>query len=425
MEFSSIFCAALILFMQAGFALNESGFSRAKNSGTIMLRSLANISLGGLVFWAVGFGLMFGASNGLTGWSHFFLSPDSRPESQMLYAFWMQQSLCAVTAGAIVFGATAERMRFGASVMFSVLMALVIYPVSGHWAWGSLLISGNSDTSAWLAKREFIDFAGSAVVHCTGGFAALGAAMAVGPRLGKFGKDGSIRLIAGHNLTLSSLGVMILFVGWIGFTGVSATLRPDVSAGRVAMNTMLAGFAAASVSMVTAWVRFRKPDIGMTLNGALAGLVAISASCATVYPAFAVLIGGIAGALVVGSVLILDRAQVDDPAGAISVHGVCGAFGTIAAGVLHEGMFNGQRYDWIDRLSTQALGVAAIFVWSFGLTFAVLKAIDLVTGLRASAENEMAGLDMAELGTNAYAENFSSTSGPLRSGVSRPVEVKG
>lgn len=400
---AGVFCAALILLMQAGFALNEAGFTRAKNAANIMLRSIANLSLGGLAFWAVGFGLMFGASNGITGWSWFPVSPDLDAGGARVSILWMQQALCAVTAGAIVFGATAERMRFGASAACSVAMALLIYPVAGHWAWGNVLLPGNADSGSWLARRGFIDFAGSAVVHCVGGFGALAAAMAIGPRLGKFAKDGSTRLIAGHNLTLSSLGVMLVFFGWLGFTCAPAALAPGPVVVRVAMNTMIAGFAGATGAMLTGWVRFGKPDISMTLNGTLAGLVAISASCATVYPSFAMVIGAGAGVVVVYSVLALDRARVDDPVGAISVHGVCGVFGTLAAGALNTAMFDGSGYDVLERTATQALGLAAIAVWSFGTVFALLKAMGVLVGVRVSAEDEVAGLDLAEHGATAYA----------------------
>lgn len=399
--FTAIFSACLLLFLQAGFALSEAGLSRAKNAATIMLRGFANIGIGGLVFWAAGFGLLFGTSNGITGWSHFALSPSGADASRE-YALWLQQTLCAITAGSIVFGATAERMRFGAAVLLSAMMSLFIYPLAGHWIWGNLLVATNASSGSWLAGRGFVDFAGSAAIHCTGGFAALAAAMAVGPRIGKFGKDGTARPIAGHNLTLASLGVMMMFFGWFGFTSVTALLMPGVSAGRVAMNVMLAGFAGSASSLLVNWLRFGKPDVSMTLNGALAGLVAIAASCAVVSPVFAVAIGAAAGALVVFSVLLLDEARVDDPVGAISIHGVCGAFGTVAVAAFHTAP--------LEQFGTQLLGVAAIFAWSFGFTFVVLKALDLLATARVSAEDEITGLDLAEHGAQAYGDGLGVTS---------------
>jgi ammonium transporter, Amt family len=394
---TAIFSACLLLFLQAGFALSEAGLSRAKNAANIMLRGFANIGIGGLLFWAAGFGLLFGSSNGIAGSSHFFLSP-SGPGASREYALWLQQTMCAVTAGSIIFGATAERMRFGAALLLSAIMSLLIYPLAGHWIWGNLLVAGNASSSAWLTGRGFIDFAGSAAIHCTGGFAALAAAMAVGPRLGKFGKDGSARPIAGHNLTLASLGVMMVYFGWFGFTSTTALLTPGANAGRVAMNVLLAGFAGSAASLLVNWHRFGKPDVSMSLNGALGGLVAISASCAIVPPGFAVAIGAAAGALVVFSVLFLDEARVDDPVGAISIHGVCGAFGTVAVGAFHKAP--------LEQLVTQAMGVAAVFVWSFGFTFVLLKGCDLLGSVRASAEDEIAGLDLAEHGAQAYGDGL-------------------
>ncbi|MDZ4797264.1 MAG: hypothetical protein SGI92_03805 [Bryobacteraceae bacterium] len=399
--FTAIFSACLLLFLQAGFALSEAGLSRAKNAANIMLRGFANIGIGGLLFWAAGFGLLFGASNGVTGWSHFALSPSGAGASRE-YALWLQQTMCAITAGSIVFGATAERMRFGAAVLLSAAMSLIIYPVVGHWIWGNLLVAANASSSSWLAGRGVIDFAGSAVIHCTGGFAALAAAMAVGPRLGKFGKDGTARPIAGHNLTLASLGVMMAFFGWFGFTSATALLTPGVSAGRVAMNVLLAGFAGSAASLLVNWLRFGKPDVSMSLNGALAGLVAISASCALAPPAFAVAIGAAAGALVVFSVLSLDEVRVDDPVGAISIHGVCGAFGTVVAAGFHKAPF--------EQFATQMMGVAAIFAWSFGFTFVLLKGFDMLVTARVSAEDEITGLDLAEHGAQAYGDGLGATS---------------
>lgn len=358
----TIVAGALVFFMQAGFAMVESGFTRAKNAGNIMMKNLMDFSMGGLAFWAVGFGLMFGVSNGLIGWSNFFTNFDnSTLDGHWGYTFWMFQVVFAATAATIVSGAMAERTKFSAYLIYSFLISLFIYPVFGHWAWGNLLNAGNADSGAWLAKRGFIDFAGSTVVHSVGGWAALAGALVVGPRLGKFGKDGRPRVIPGHSLTLAALGVFILFLGWFGFNPGSTTAANGLQA-RVAVNNLLAGCLGAIAAMFVSWLKFRKPNIGMTLNGCLAGLVAITSPCATVTPLGAVIIGTLAGIAVVFSVLFFDRIRVDDPVGAISVHGVCGAFGTLSAALFHENLFTGQPYDLGAQLLTQLVGVATAFV---------------------------------------------------------------
>lgn len=398
----TIVAGALVFFMQAGFAMVESGFTRAKNAGNIMMKNLMDFSMGGLAFWAVGFGLMFGVSNGLTGWSNFFTNFDnSTLDGQWGYTFWMFQVVFAATAATIVSGAMAERTKFSAYLIYSFLISLFIYPVFGHWAWGNLLNAGNADSGAWLAKRGFIDFAGSTVVHSVGGWAALAGALVVGPRLGKFGKNGRPRVIPGHSLTLAALGVFILFLGWFGFNPGSTTAANGLQA-RVAVNTLLAGCLGAIAAMFVSWIKFQKPDIGMTLNGCLAGLVAITSPCATVTPLGAVIIGSLAGIVVVFSVLFFDRIRVDDPVGAISVHGVCGALGTLSAALFHENLFTGQPYDLGAQLVTQLAGVATAFVWTFTLCFVMFKILAATIGLRVTPEEEIEGLDLGEHGANAY-----------------------
>jgi len=398
----TIIAGALVFFMQAGFAMVESGFTRAKNAGNIMMKNLMDFCMGGLAFWAVGFGLMFGVSNGFTGWSNFFTNFDnSTLDGQWGYTFWMFQVVFAATAATIVSGAMAERTKFSAYLIYSFVISLVIYPVFGHWAWGNLLNSGNAETGAWLAKRGFIDFAGSTVVHSVGGWAALAGALVVGPRLGKFGKDGRARVIPGHSLTLAALGVFILFLGWFGFNPGSTTAANGLQA-RVAVNTLLAGCLGAIGAMFVSWIKFKKPDIGMTLNGCLAGLVAITSPCATVTPVGAVIIGSLAGVVVVFSVLFFDRIRVDDPVGAISVHGVCGAFGTLSAALFHENLFRGQPYDLGAQLLTQLIGIATAFAWTFTLCFIMFKILANTIGLRVTPEEEIEGLDLGEHGANAY-----------------------
>lgn len=398
----TVVAAALVFFMQAGFAMVETGFTRAKNAGNIMMKNLMDFCIGGIAYWAIGFGLMFGLSNGFTGWSTFFVNFDNGGiDGQWGYTFWLFQVVFAATAATIVSGAMAERTRFSGYLIYSFVISLLIYPVLGHWAWGNLLNAGNVDSGAWLAKRGFIDFAGSTVVHSVGGWAALAGAIVVGPRLGKFNRDGKPMPLAGHSLTMAALGVFILFLGWFGFNPGSTTAANGLVA-RIAVNTLLAGCTGAVTALFCSWAKFKKADIGMTLNGTLAGLVAITAPCATVLPVGAVLIGGIAGVLVVFAVLFFDRVKVDDPVGAISVHGVCGVFGTLAAALFHENLFLGKEYNLGAQLLTQALGALVAFVWTFGAAFALFKLLSVTVGLRVSREEELQGLDIAEHGASCY-----------------------
>jgi Amt family ammonium transporter len=277
----------------------------------------------------------------------FLFSPDnSGIDGQWGYTFWIFQVVFAATAATIVSGAMAERTKFSSYLIYSFFISLLIYPVFGHWAWGNLFISDNASSGAWLANMGFIDFAGSTVVHSVGGWAALAGAIVLGPRIGKYGKDGTSYAIPGHSLTLAALGVFILFLGWFGFNPGSTTAG-NGTISRIAMNTLLAGCTGALGAMFASWFKFGKPDISMALNGVLAGLVAITAPCATTTPFGAVIIGLIAGVVVMVAVLFFDRIKIDDPVGAISVHGVCGALGTILAAVLHENVFLGVEYNML------------------------------------------------------------------------------
>jgi Amt family ammonium transporter len=401
----TLVAAALVFWMQAGFAFVESGFTRAKSAGHIMMKNLLDMAMGAVAFWAIGFGLMFGLSNGFAGGSHFFLSPDNgAPDGQWQYTFWMFQVVFAATAATIVSGAMAERTKFTGYLVYSVFISMLIYPIFGHWAWGNLLIG---DNPAWLADMGFIDFAGSTVVHSVGGWAALAGAIVVGPRLGKFDKEGRARAIPGHNLAMGTLGVFILFLGWFGFNGGSTTTA-DGSVARIIVNTFLAACGGAILAMFVSWFKFGKPDIGMTLNGTLAGLVGITAPCATVTPLGAIIIGSVAGVIVVYSVLFFDKVKVDDPVGAISVHGVCGAFGTIAAALFHENLFLGLEYDLMGTLWVQLTGVAVAFAWTFTTAFILFKAIAATVGIRVSKEEELEGLDLSEHGASCYPDFVTS-----------------
>jgi Amt family ammonium transporter len=387
----TLVAAALVFFMQAGFALVETGFTRAKNAINIMMKNIMDFAAGSIAFWAVGFGLMFGASS--TGWfgtSGFFLSDFTPGEDPWVLAFWMFQVVFAATAATIVSGAMAERTKFVGYLIYSVVISAVIYPIFGSWAWGGLL-----NGKGWLESLGFIDFAGSTVVHSVGGWAALAGTLVLGPRLGKYAKDGSVRPILGHNMPLAALGVFILWLGWFGFNPGSTTAANKEIA-LIFVNTNLAAAAGCVMAMATSWFKFGKPEVGMSLNGALAGLVAITSPCATVAPLSAVVIGAAGGVLVVLSVLFFERLRVDDPVGAISVHGVSGAWGTLAAGLFHV---NG--LDW-GRVGVQALGVAACFLWVFPTVFVLFKVIAKTVGLRVSPEEELEGLDISEHAGVAY-----------------------
>lgn len=387
----TLVAAALVFFMQAGFALVETGFTRAKNAINIMMKNLMDFSAGSIAFWAVGFGLMFGASS--TGWfgtSGFFLSDFTPGEDPWVLAFWMFQVVFAATAATIVSGAMAERTKFVGYLIYSVVISAVIYPIFGSWAWGGLL-----NGKGWLESLGFIDFAGSTVVHSVGGWAALAGTLVLGPRIGKYAKDGRVRPILGHNMPLAALGVFILWLGWFGFNPGSTTAANKEIA-LIFVNTNLAAAAGCVMAMAVSWFKFGKPEIGMSLNGALAGLVAITSPCATVTPLSAVVIGAAAGVLVVVSVLFFERVRIDDPVGAVSVHAVNGAWGTLAAGLFHV---NG--LDW-GQVGVQALGIGACFLWVFPTAFILFKAIAKTVGLRVSPEEELEGLDISEHAGVAY-----------------------
>ncbi|MBW2645455.1 MAG: ammonium transporter [Deltaproteobacteria bacterium] len=387
----TLVAAALVFFMQAGFAMVEAGFTRAKNAVNILMKNLMDFSMGSIFYWAIGFGLMFGATT--TGWfgtSGFFLSDFSPGKDPWVLAFWMFQVVFAATAATIVSGAMAERTKFVGYLAYSALVTAFIYPVFGSWAWGGLYNGGG-----WLEKLGFIDFAGSTVVHSVGGWVALAGAVVLGPRIGKYTKEGKVSPIPGHNLPLAALGVFILWLGWFGFNpGSTTAANKDIA--MIFVNTNLSAAAGAIFAMLTAWIKFKKPDAGMSLNGALAGLVAITSPCASVTPLSSVIIGALAGVIVVLSVLFFDRIKVDDPVGAISVHGVCGAWGTLAAGIFDIGGFSAKV------LGVQVLGIGAAFIWAFGAGFIMFKLIEKTVGLRVSPEEEAEGLDYGEHSASAY-----------------------
>ena len=387
--------AFLVFFMQAGFAMVEAGFTRAKNAVNILMKNLMDFSVGTLAFFLIGFGLMFGKSNGLFGTTLFGLS-GVEPGSDWNWTFLIFQTVFAATAATIVSGAMAERTKFVGYLAYSFFITLFIYPIFGSWAWGGLL-----DGGGWLEKLGFLDFAGSTVVHSIGGWLALAGAIVLGPRLGKYGPDGKPKAILGHNIPLAALGVFILWFGWFGFNPGSTTTG-DGSIGYIAVTTNLAAAAGAIVAMVVSWIIMKKPDASMALNGALAGLVSITAPCDGVTPIGAISIGIIGGALVVLSVLFIDnKLKIDDPVGAVSVHGVCGLWGTLAAGLfnMESGLFYGGG---LRQLGVQILGAGAAICWAFGLGLVLFYGIKKTIGLRVTAEEELKGLDIGEHGMEAY-----------------------
>ena len=399
--------AALVFFMQAGFAMCEAGFTRAKNTGNILMKNLMDFCIGTPLYWLAGFGIMFGAGTAAFGRIDPFILGDYShilPAGVPLWAFAVFQTVFCATSATIVSGAMAERTRFSAYCIYSAAISLFIYPVSGHWIWGS----------GWLAELGFHDFAGSTCVHMVGGVCALIGAKLLGPRIGKYGADGKPRAIPGHNLSIAALGVFILWFCWFGFNGAS-TVGMDsdaliVSAGLVFFNTNLAAAVATLVTMLFTWLRYGKPDVSMTFNASLAGLVGITAGCDAVSPFGAAAIGLCCGFAVVLSVEFFDKAvKIDDPVGAISVHGVCGALGTILTGLFATGVstMKGAFYGGGFRfLGVQLLGVASVIAWTAAVIAIVFTVIRATIGLRAGAEEEIMGLDRSEHGLHTAYSGF-------------------
>ncbi len=385
--------AFLVFFMQPGFAMLTAGLTRAKNVGNILMKNLMDFCMSSLGYWAVGFALMYGAGNFFLGASFFFLNGIPEMTSGIpTLAFWLFQLVFAGTAATIVAGAMAERTRFRAYLAYSLVISAVIYPIVGHWVWGG----------GWLGQLGFLDFAGSTVVHGVGGWAGLTGAIILGPRLGKYNVNGSPNAIPGHSLPLAMLGMFILWFGWFGFNPGS-TLS-GMQAGliaKVAVNTNLAAAGGAIVAMLVAWLRTGKPDVGLSLNGALAGLVAITAPCAFVSPLISIIIGAVGGGVVVYGVSFLDRIRVDDPVGAVPVHAFSGVWGTLAVGLFHEtgGLFYGGGWG---QLGVQALGVVAVFAWTVLTAGTLFVIIRYTIGLRVSREEERIGLDYGEHAVSSY-----------------------
>lgn len=389
--------AFLVFFMQAGFALVETGFTRAKNACNIIMKNLMDFSIGTIAYWLLGFGLMFGTAwNGLIGTDNFLFDAGG---DAFGWAFLLFQTVFCATAATIVSGAMAERTKFSSYLVYSVAITAFVYPVFGAWAWGSLW-----QGSGWLEGLGFHDFAGSTVVHSVGGWCALAGAIVVGPRMGKF-VNGKVMAIPGHNIPLAALGVFILWLGWFGFNPGSTTAVGGGSFAFIAVTTNMSAAAGSIAGLVISWLAFKKPDPSFALNGALAGLVAITAGCDVIPVPFAALTGLVAGVLVVGSVVFFDRIRIDDPVGAISVHGVCGAWGTLATGLFmaDSGLVFGGG---MAPVLTQLYGIGAAFLWAFPVSLCVFLALKFTVGLRVDEAEEMEGLDMVEHGMLAYPPSF-------------------
>ncbi|MGQ9612417.1 MAG: ammonium transporter [Chloroflexus sp.] len=424
--FFLIVAAALVFFMQAGFAMLTAGLTRSKNTTNILFKNLMDFVMCSIAFWAVGWGIAYGTSaGGFIGTDQFFLSAVTAEGEVPVLASWFFQVVFAGTAATIVAGAMAERTKFVAYLIYSFVISLFIYPVVVHWVWsgaGWLNTYSGSTEGNW----GFTDFAGSTVVHSVGGWASLVGAMILGPRLGRFGPDGKPRVIPGHNMSLAALGTFILWLGWFGFNpGSQLAIASQGDADAVAMvavTTNLAAAAGALGALFTAWLRYGKPDLGQTLNGVLGGLVAITAGCAYVDPLSSIIIGFIAGPIVVFSAELLEKLKIDDPVGAVPVHLVNGIWGTLAVGLFASvpgntgttGLFYGGG---LTLLISQFVGVVAIGLWTVATAALMFFAIKATIGLRVSKAEEEAGLDIGEHGMVAYPDLSGAPAGGEVSGA--------
>lgn len=394
-----LLAAFLVFFMQAGFGMVEAGFIRAKNTCNILTKNFLDFCMASIGFFIFGYAIMFGEGNAFMGFTGWFLRGAQSGADIPLYAFWLFQAAFCGAAATIVAGGVAERMNFSAYLIYSFLISAFIYPIVGHWVWGG----------GWLAEIGFADFAGSTVVHAVGGCAALVGTVMIGPRIGKYKPDGSANLIAGHSIPLASLGVFILWFGWFGFNpGSTLGVGNGDLIARVAINTNLAAAIGGIAAMATVWRLFGKPDLSMAMNGALAGLVAITAGCAFVEPWAAIIIGAVGGCIVVLGVVLLDKLHIDDPVGAVPVHGMNGLWGTLAIGLFGkeslgisaDGLFLGGGFT---MLGIQLLGISATIVFIVLTMGIIFKIIDMTVGLRVSRDEELKGLDMGEHGMESYA----------------------
>ena len=405
-----LLAAMLVFFMQPGFALVEAGFTRSKNTANIMMKNLVDFMVGSILFWFIGFGLMFGIGD-VFGTPHLF---DLDAMSNIIQnglpieGFLIFQTVFCATSATIVSGAMAERTKFSMYLAYTIAISVLIYPVSGHWTWGGGWLS-NADPDSFMMSvfgYTFHDFAGSTVVHSVGGWIALVGAAILGPRLGKYGKDGKSKAIPGHNLTLACLGVFILWFGWFGFNPGSqlaaAGYGDQTAISHVFLTTNLAACTGGFLALLVSWIKYGKPSLSLTLNGILAGLVGVTAGCDLVSPMGAALIGAICGTVMIFAVEFIEhRLKIDDPVGASSVHGVCGSLGTILTGLfaVEGGTFYGGGFGF---LGAQIFGVIIVGGWAALMGYIIFKVLDKVHGLRVPARIEEEGLDIYEHGESAY-----------------------
>jgi Amt family ammonium transporter len=412
-----LLCGGLVFLMHAGFSLVEAGFTRSKNTANILMKNMMTICIGVLIYWLVGWAIMYGDDRaGVFGFSQFCLSG----ADNSIWNGWFFQMVFAATGATIVSGAMAERTKFISYLVFTVLLVAIIYPVYGHWVWSGAdlaLLTGNSSAIVQMCGASFHDFAGSGVVHSIGGYAALAGVIILGPRIGKF-KNGKPQAIPGHNITFGFLGVLLLWLGWLGFNGGSTLDGLDAYMNLVVVNTFLAAAAGAVSAMILTWLKTGKPDPSLTANGVLGGLVAITAPCGSVENWAAIVIGLIAGGIVYAGVIFNEAVlKVDDPVGAIAVHGYCGTWGLLSVGIFAVGMGkgilsdavytaggSGLLYGGVNQFMIQVAGALAAIIWAFVTGFIVFKIIDVVIGLRASEREEIVGLDITEHGIRAYPE---------------------
>lgn len=402
-----LLAAMLVFFMQPGFALVEAGFTRIKNTANILMKNFVDFMFGSLLYWFIGFGLMFGAG-GFIGMPHFFDISFYDAGGLPTEGFLVFQTVFCATAATIVSGAMAERTKFSMYLIYTVFISVLIYPVSGHWTWGGGWLMNGDDGSFMMRTfgTTFHDFAGSTIVHSVGGWIALVGAAILGPRIGKYGNDGSSKAIPGHNLTIAALGVFILWFGWFGFnpgSQLAAATTGDAKAiSHVFLTTNLAACAGGFFALAVSWIKYGKPSLSLTLNGILAGLVGITAGCDMVSPFGAVTIGAVCGILMIYSVEFIDRKlKIDDPVGASSVHGACGFTGTILTGLFStsEGLFYGGGWNF---LGAQSFGAIVVGIWAASMGFIIFKGLDKLHGLRVSKRVEEEGLDIYEHGETAY-----------------------
>jgi ammonium transporter, Amt family len=399
-----VLTAAMILLMEGGFALLEAGFVRQKNAVSIIMKVFVDIAFGALIFYFIGFAFMYGKdAGGFIGTTGFFMGGDLTHIHLSISheTYWLFQCAFVIAVISIVSGAVAERINFRAYILYTIAMTGIIYPIAGHWVWA---------VGGWLGNLGMVDFAGSAVIHALGGFSALAAALIIGPRIGKFSEDGSANIVPPSNLPLASVGAFILWFGWFGFNSGSTLSATNTSIGHIAVTTMLAAAAGSAACILFTMMRYRKSDPPMVINGALAGLVGITAGCAFVSDVAAIIIGAVCGIAMVFATEILESRGIDDPVGAFPVHGVSGSIGTLAVGLFAQpnaikegttGLFYGGGFE---LLGVQAIGLVIVCIWGFILTWGFLKLINLAVPLRVSRDEELVGLDVGIHGVPAYSQ---------------------